>query len=270
LPMGAQSSEATTWVRACRGWHRPPASLILNHGDVHVWRIPLDVSQDIVADLAPLLSDEENARAKQILCEEAGRRFVVAHGALRRILSRYLDERPEQIRFVTDAQGKPHLASHADASTLCFSLSHSGEFALLAVTKDRDVGVDIERIRPVSAWREIAARYFSKREREALWSLSNDRALEAFFQGWTRKEAYSKALGQGVSQLWRQFSVSLTLDAATELLGAKLEAGAEAQFTLCPLEPDSGYVAAVAAQGVKWHLSCWQWSWAKRAPREGG
>jgi 4'-phosphopantetheinyl transferase len=268
--MGAQSSEATTRVRTCRGWHRPPASLILNHGDVHVWRIPLDVKQDIVVDLMPLLSDEENARAQQILCEEAGRRFVAAHGALRRILSRYLDERPEQIRFVTGAQGKPHLASRADAPTLCFSLSHSGECALVAVTKDRDVGVDIERIRPVSAWCEIAARYFSKREREALWSLSNDRALEAFFQGWTRKEAYSKALGQGVSQLWRQFSVSLTPGAVTELLSANLEVGEDAQFTLCPLAPDSGYVAAVAAQGVKWHLSCWQWSWAKRAPPEGG
>lgn len=259
-PMEAQSSEATTRVQACHGWHRPPASLILNHADVHVWRIPLDVSQDIVVELMPVLSDEEKARAKQILCEEAGRRFVLAHGALRRILGRYLDERPEQIRFVTDAQGKPHLACRADAPTLCFSLSHSGEFALLAVTKDRDVGVDIERIRPVSAWREIAARYFSKHEREALWSLSNDRTPEAFFHCWTCKEAYSKALGQGVSQLWRQFSVSLTPGAATELPGAKPEAGAEGQFTLRALEPDPGYVAAVAAQGVKWHLSCWQWS----------
>jgi 4'-phosphopantetheinyl transferase len=257
--MGVQSSEATTRVRPCRGWHRPPASLILNHGDVHVWRIPLDVSQDIVVDLVPLLSGEENARAKQILCEEAGRRFVVAHGALRRILSRYLDARPEQIRVVTDAQGKPHLASRAGASTLCFSLSHSGECALLAVTKDRDVGVDVERIRPVSAWREIAARYFSKREREALWSLPNDRTLEAFFQGWTRKEAYSKALGRGVSQLWRQFSVSLAPGAATELPAAEPDTGAEGQFTLCALEMDPGYVAAVAAQGVGWHLSCWQW-----------
>jgi 4'-phosphopantetheinyl transferase len=102
-----------------------------------------------------------------------------------------------------------------------------------------------------------------KCEREALWSWPNDRALEAFFQGWTRKEAYSKALGQGVSQLWRQFSVSLTPGVVTELPSAKSEARAEGQLTLCPLEPDSGYVAAVAAQGVNWHLNCWQWSWAK-------
>jgi 4'-phosphopantetheinyl transferase len=121
------------------------------------------------------------------------------------------------------------------------------------------IGVDIERIRPVTAWREIAARYFSKREHEALCSLSNDRALEAFFRGWTRKEAYGKALGQGVSQFWTQFSVSLAPGAATELPIAGSEAGGEGRFTLCPLEPGPGYVAAVAAQGVGWHLRCVQW-----------
>jgi 4'-phosphopantetheinyl transferase len=260
--MGVQRSVATTRVPTSGGWHRPLASLVLNQGEVHVWRIPLDVSQDVVLALAPLLSGEESARVGRILCEESGTRFVAAHGALRRILGRYLDERPEQIRFIADAKGKPHLVSRADAPPLCFSLSHSGELALLAVTKDRGVGVDIEQVRPVSAWREIAARYFSGGEREALRSCSDDRTPEAFFQVWTRKEAYSKALGQGVSQIWRQFSVSPTAGATTVLRSAESEAGAAGQFTLRPLHPDAGYVAAVAAQGVGWHLSCWQWSWA--------
>jgi 4'-phosphopantetheinyl transferase len=227
-----------------------------------VWCIRLDVSQDIVADLVPLLSHGESARAEQMLCEEAGRRFVVSHGALRAILSRYLDTSPEKIHLVTDQQGKPHLESRAAVPTICFSLSHSGEFALCAVTKGRYVGVDIEWIRPVSAWREIAARYFSKGEQEALCSLSSDRTLEAFFRGWTRKEAYSKALGQGVSQRWTQFSVSLTPDAADELPGARPAEEGEGRFAIFPLEPGPGYVGAVAAQGVGWQLHCWQWSWA--------
>jgi 4'-phosphopantetheinyl transferase len=268
--MGAQSPAGAIRVRASRRWRRPPASPILNRDEVHVWRIPLRVAQDIVTDLAPLLSGEEEARAKQILDEEAGRRFVTSHGALRSILARYLDERPEQIRLVTDARGKPHLTSRADTPTLCFSLSHSGELALCAVTRGRDVGVDIERIRPVSAWREIAARYFSQHEREALCSLSDDRSLDAFFQGWTHKEAYSKALGQGVSQCWTQFSVSLTPGAVTELPSAESDAGAEGRFTLCPLEPGPGYVAAVAARGVGWYLHCWQWSWPKKKVTRGG
>jgi 4'-phosphopantetheinyl transferase len=261
--MRAQSAEAKIQVQGYRRWHRAPAAPILSRDEVHVWRIPLDVPQCVVADLVLLLSDEENARARRMLCAAARRRFVAAHGALRRILSRYRDERPEQIRFVTDARGKPHLASRAGVPILCFSLSHSGEFALLAVTEGGDVGVDIEQIRPVSAWREVAARYFSRRECEALCALSNDEAPEAFFHGWTRKEAYSKALGHGVSQRWRQFTVSLAPGVATELPGAGPQAWVEDRFVLFPLETGPGYVAAVAARGVGWHLICWKWSWVE-------
>lgn len=260
--MGVQSSVAATREPAGGCWHHPPDSLFLNQQEVHVWRIPLDVSQYAVMALAPLLSDEENARAGRILCEDSGRRFVAAHGALRRILSRYLDESPDRICLVRDARGKPHLASGAGAPALCFSLSHSDEVALVAVTQDGDVGVDVERIRQVSAWREIAARYFSEREREALCSLADDGTPEAFFHCWTRKEAYSKALGRGVSQLWREFSVSLATSATTVLHGAGSEAGASGQFTLRPLDAGAGYVAAVAAPGVESHLCHWQWSWA--------
>lgn len=196
-----------------------------------------------------------------MLCQEAGRRFVLSHSALRGILSHYLDKSAGQIRLATDAQGKPYLACRACAPPIRFSLSHSDELALCAVTEGREVGVDIERIRPVSAWREVAARYFSQREREALCALPPDRILEAFLRVWTYKEAYSKALGQGVSRLWTQFSVPLTAGVEAALPSAESKAEERGQFTLCPLEPGSGYVAAVAAQGAGWHLHCWQWSW---------
>lgn len=261
--MGAQSPESTSRAGAGRDWRRPLAALLLDRDDVHVWRVRLDVPPDVVADLVPLLSDEEKARARQGLRGEAGRNFVVSHGALRNILGRYLDQRPEQIRLVTDAQGKPHLASPAGPPTFRFNLSHSGALALCAVTRGRDVGVDVERIRPVSAWREIAARYFSRHEFEALCALPDGRALEAFFWGWTRKEAYSKALGLGVSRRWTQFSVSVAPGVTAELPDARSEPEGEGRFTLCPLDPTPGYVAAVAAQGAGWHLRCWQWGWAQ-------
>ena len=248
-------------MQVCLDWHRPQTAPILNRDDVHVWRVPLDVSQDVVAVLVALLSDDENARVRPMLCDEIARRFIVSHGALRKILALYVDESPEHIRFVTDARGKPHLASTTGAPAVCFSLSHSGEFALCAVANGRDVGVDVEQIRPISAWREITERYFSGQEREALDAISPDQALEAFFQGWTRKEAYSKALGQGVSSRWTQFSVSLTPGEVVELPGTGTKAGNDDRFTLCPLEPGVGYVAAVAAQGTGWHLHCWHWSW---------
>jgi len=240
----------------------------LDRDGVHVWRVRLDAPPDVVTDLAALLSDEEKARLGQGLRGQAGRRFVVAHGALRKILGRYLDQGPQQLRFVTDAQGKPYLAPPVGPPAIHFNLSHSGALALCAVTRGRDVGVDVELVRPVSAWREIAARYFSRREFEALCALPDDRALEAFFWGWTRKEAYSKALGQGVSRRWAQFSVPLTAGAVTKLLDAGSEPEGEGRFTLCPLAPGPGYVAAVAARGTGWHLRCWQWDWAKGSERE--
>ena len=258
--MGAHGSEAAE--RGPGRWHSSPASPALSRDEVHVWRVPLDLPPEIIAGLLPLLSAGEQARAAQILAEAARRRFVASHGALRTLLARYLDEKPERLRFRLDARGKPHLDPPAGTLSLRFSLSHSGELALCAVTEGRDVGVDVERIHPVSAWREIAARYFSADEQQALRALSGDRALEAFFRGWTRKEAYSKALGDGVSQAWTQFSVSLAPGAVTELAGAGTGAGQGGCFTLCPLQPGPGYVAAVAAQGAGWSLHSWHWSWA--------
>jgi 4'-phosphopantetheinyl transferase len=253
-----RGSEGAIPVRSCTGWLQPPASPSLNWDDVHVWRIPLGLPQRLVADLASLLSCEENSRAEQFLVEEARRRFIVSHGATRRILSRYLDQIPEEIQFVKGGWGKPHLATPAGAPAICFSLSHSGELALCAVAEGRDIGVDIEQIRPALAWREIAACYFSAGEKQALRSLAEDQASEAFFRGWTRKEAFSKALGEGVSQRWTQFTVSLQPGAVAELVNCAPEARVEGLFTLCPIAPGSGYVAAIAAQGVGMRLSCWQ------------
>ena len=108
----------------------------------------------------------------------------------------------------------------AGAPDIRFNLSHSGEIALCAVTKGRDIGVDIEQIRPVSAWRQITASYFSARENQVLRSLAEDQVIQAFFQGWTRKEAYTKALGEGVSQRWTQFTVSMQPGAQAELVNA--------------------------------------------------
>jgi len=233
--------------------------MILNGGDVHVWRVPLDLPPCPVADLASLLSPEESARAERFVVDQARRRFIGSHGATRSILSRYLDQRPEEIRFASGGRGKPHLVTAAGAPAICFSLSHSGEVALCAVTEGREIGVDVERIRPVSDWREIADRYFSAGENQALRSLAGDQAGEAFFHGWTRKEAYSKALGEGVSQRWMQFTVSLQPGAAAELVHASPEAPVEGPFTLCSLAPGVGYAAAVAVQGTGWRLSCWQW-----------
>jgi 4'-phosphopantetheinyl transferase len=242
--------------------------LALTRDDVHVWRIPLGLPRDVLADLVPLLSREENARAARILDEDARRWFVAAHGATRSILSRYAGERAEEIQFATGGRGKPYLVTSSGAPAICFSLSHSEQIALCAVADGRDIGVDVERVRPVSAWREIAARYFSTGENQALCSLTDEQASEAFFWGWTRKEAYTKALGEGVSERWTQFTLSLQPGAAAERVSDAAGTQAKGAFTLCPLVPGSGYVGAVAARGEGWRLNCWQWSWAELPQQE--
>jgi 4'-phosphopantetheinyl transferase len=218
--------------------------------------------QRCVLILFPLLSGEEKTRAERFVYEVARNRFIVSHAATRAILSCYLHQRPEEIRFAAGGQGKPHLVTPAGAPTICFSLSHSENVALCAVTEGRDVGVDVEWLRPVSAWRRIADAYFSEAENQALYSLAGDRAHEAFLRGWTRKEAYSKALGEGISQRWKQFTVSLQPGPVSQVVSAAPKEGAEGPFTLWSLAQASGYIAAVAVEGVGGQLSCWQWSQA--------
>lgn len=259
LPWQAGNPETTAPQRAHRNWRHPLASLTLAEGAVHVWRIPLAAPPSLVARLHLILSDEEKERAARMLAPAVGRRFVVSHGATRDILARYLAQPAEQIRFVTSARGKPHLAHPPGAPGLFFNLSHSGELALCALAQARDVGVDLEQIRPLKSWPQIAERYFSPGENEALGALSRDRAVEAFFRGWTRKEAYSKALGQGVSRQWAQFTVCLAAGATTELPAAGTGSGVQDVFTLWPLAPAEGYAAAVAARGTDWRPDCWHW-----------
>ena len=226
---------------------------------MHVWRIDLDVPPPLVARLHRLLSSEEKERAARMHAPGADRRFVVSHGATRAILARYLTRPPEEIVFLTGAGGKPYLALPPGPSALCFNLSHSADLALCAVALGRDLGVDVERIRPVADWPQIAARYFSPNENEALLALSDEAALTAFFQGWTGKEAYTKALGRGISRQWSQFTVPLAPDTPTERPPASVSAGGKDVFTLWSLAPAAGYVAAVAARGTGWRLGCWHW-----------
>jgi 4'-phosphopantetheinyl transferase len=208
-----------------------------------------------------LLSGEEQERAARMRAPGAGRRFVISHGATRAILARYLGYPPAQFRFQIQAGGKPQLLWPAGAPALSFSLSHSKDLALCAVALERDLGVDVEQIRPLADWPQIAARYFSPDENEVLHALSGEAARAAFFQGWTGKEAYTKALGRGISSQWAQFSVPLATDTEARLPAARPEGGAQDVFTVCALAPGTGYAAAIAAWGTDWGLSCWDWSW---------
>jgi 4'-phosphopantetheinyl transferase len=227
-------------------WRHPPHPP-LGAAEIHVWRVSLD------ADAEPhlgLLSPDERQRANRFHREEHRRRFVVAHGALRIVLGAYLDAPPESLAFELGPHGKPSLrgALTPDGYRIEFNLSHSAELALVAVARDRAVGVDVERWSEVEHL-ELAERFFSRAERDALRALGETvEMLDAgFFAAWTRKEAYLKATGDGIVHGLHHFDVTLAPGVAAALLADRLDATATSRWRMRALDPAEAYSGAVVA-----------------------
>ena len=144
-------------------WETPSSWPRLSDDEIHVWCVELDAAGEVAA-LAACLSAEERERASGLLSGTHQRRFVVARGMLRQLLGRYLDQDPGAVTFSRGAHGKPFLPEGG----LHFNVSHTHELALYAIARDREVGVDVEWMRPQVAHEQIAARFFSLEEQEAL------------------------------------------------------------------------------------------------------
>ena len=179
----------------------------------------LDQTQSQIQSFLHTLAADEQARAERFHFERDREHFIVARGVLRAILGRYLNRAPERLSFCYGAHGKPALAGEAGADAIRFNVSHSHGVALYAVTRGREVGIDLERIRFDLAVLEIAERFFSRREVATLRTLPTEAQRQAFFRCWTRKEAYIKARGEGLSLPLDQFDVSLAPGEPAALLG---------------------------------------------------
>jgi 4'-phosphopantetheinyl transferase len=236
----------------------PPASLRLDPPDCHVWRIDLAALATLVDELILTLSDDERHRADRFHFPDGRLRYVVARGAMRDILSRYLDCSPATVRFQYSEHGKPALAGRA-AIDLRFNLAHSGTLALCAVARGRSVGVDLERERPDFAGQRIADRFFSPREAERLRALPREQRDRAFLDCWTRKEAYIKARGEGLSFPLNAFDVALVPGEPAALLATHGDPDESARWTLLEINAGREYAAALAIEGAPVDLSCWQW-----------
>ncbi|HLF66950.1 MAG TPA: 4'-phosphopantetheinyl transferase superfamily protein, partial [Gammaproteobacteria bacterium] len=179
-------------------WLLPSTDLTLLPHQVHIWHAALDQPPEIVQHLATFLADDEHARAGRFHFERDRKRFTVGRGVLRLILSRYLKISPAEMQFGYGAQGKPCLADPS-GNGLQFNLSHSHELALYAFTYHRQIGIDVEYLRPMPDLEAIAARFFAAQETETLLNLPTTQQVEGFFNCWTRKESYIKAIGQGLT-----------------------------------------------------------------------
>ena len=244
-------------------WFDPPERLILGSNAVHVWRVSLDQSPSQIELFQNNLDDDERSRADRFYFSRDRERFIVARGILRAILGRYSNRAPNSLSFSYSAHGKPALVSESDADGIRFNLSHSNGKALYAVSRGREIGVDIEFIRGDLEAEQIAERYFSHSEIETLRALPPSLRKHAFFLCWTRKEAYIKARGEGLSLALDQFDVSLTPGEPAALLSTRSDSDEALLWSLRNLNPAPGYAAALATEGCDWTLSCWQW------PRSG-
>jgi 4'-phosphopantetheinyl transferase len=241
-------------------WLLSPTGLTLARAEVHVWRTSLDPDPSSIAHLQHTLSADEVQRAARFHFPRDRRRFTVARGVLRDILGRYLGVPPSDIEFRYSAYGKPALADGFDTAAVQFNISHSHEMALFAVTRDREIGVDIEYLGREVRGEDIAERFFSVHERTVLRALPAVAKHQAFFNCWTRKEAYIKAHGEGLSLPLDQFDVSLAPGEPAALLATRSDPQEARRWSLQALDPGPDYVAALAVEGQGWELTCWQWS----------
>lgn len=233
--------------------------------DIQLWLASLEPPAAYLQYLWGLLSIDEQQRADRFHFERDRQHFIASRGMLRCILSSYLDLPPESLGFQYGATGKPALTEDRNPGDLRFNLSHSRALALYAIVLHHEIGVDIEHTSPVRDVETLARRFFSRQEYETLRSLPEQQKLGAFYNCWTRKEAYIKACGDGLSQPLDRFDVSLAPDEPAQLLSINGSPVGASRWYLHGFEPAPGYIAALAVEGGYNHPRLSTGVWLSRA-----
>lgn len=229
-------------------WLMPKGPLPLAKDDVHIWRATMDRPDPEVARFRALLSADEKARANRFRFDVHRRRFIVARGILRTLLGRYLNTPATSIQFHKTDHGKPYIRHLLHGSELCFNVSHSHEMALYAFTRDRRVGIDIEYRRNIIDLDSIARHFFAPVEVDTLLSLSPQIRPVAFLNCWTRKEAYIKGLGEGLSHPLHTFTVSLAPGQPARLVSDVGDPSAPQRWQFDAFFADAEYESAIAIE----------------------
>jgi 4'-phosphopantetheinyl transferase len=228
--------------------------------EIHIWSVNLELPELQTKKLQLYLSTDELQRAQRFYFEKDQNHFIVARGMLRKILSFYINRQPYEFSFEYNKFGKPFLLYGFRGDKFRFNLSHSQGLALYAITLNHEIGIDIEYIREDFSDLEIADRFFSPDEVAVLHSLSPENQKEAFFLCWTRKEAFIKAKGKGLSIPLDQFDVSLAPGQPAELLRTKYDRKDVSHWSLFNLTVKPGFAAALAVEGAQqWKIKYWKW-----------
>jgi len=249
----------TTRVDRSNDFATPSPGPTLGSDEVQVWLANQDQRAERIKILFQTLSPDEQQRALRFYFERDRVRFIAGRGILRRCLGAFLETAADRVRFRYTEYGKPSLSVEFSSAHINFNISHSGSNVLLAFSIGRELGVDIEEIRPDFATGEIGQRYFSALEVQTLRSLPTNVQAEAFFNCWTRKEAYIKAIGEGLSCPLDKFDVTLAPGEPARLLGARVGGLAASSWAMRSLDVGPGYKAALVVEGHEWGLKCLHW-----------
>jgi 4'-phosphopantetheinyl transferase len=235
-------------------WQSGPVEPHLQPNELHVWRASLACGSATLDRMEASLAEDEKKRAQRFLFQRDRNHFIAGRGILRDLLAKYLSRAPAELKFRYGPQEKPALDVDDSQQSVRFNLSHSHGLAVFAFSLDREVGIDLELVRPDFATDEIAARYFSARELAELHALPANARAQGFFLCWTRKEAYVKARGAGLYIPLDSFSVSLTPGQFEILQSVDSE-----QWTVRSLRPGAGFLGAIVAEGSGWRLRQFDW-----------
>jgi 4'-phosphopantetheinyl transferase len=236
-------------------WPVGTAVPLLPPDELHVWCVRLARPPAAVSALFTILSSDEQARAAKFHFAEDRAHYVVGRATLRLLLGRYEGVEPTAVTFHYSLHGKPAMMG----SDLRFNVSHAAGVALLAFARGHEVGVDVEAVRPLPDAHRVAKRFFAAAEYEAYTAVPDAQKPHAFFNCWTRKEAFIKAIGEGLSCPLKSFEVTLRPDEPAQLLYVRGRQTEAAGWQLHALEPLPGFVGAVLAERGAWQLHCWQW-----------
>ena len=229
-------------------WHyasQNAGNMIMDNSEVHVWRASLDRNESMMFRIYQTLAPDERSRAAKFHFQKDRGRFVIRRGLLRAILGLYLDLEPGRLKFVYGPNGKPALASETGGDRLHFNLTHSQGLALFAVTYGRELGIDLEHLAPHVALEEIAETFFSSEEVKALSALPRNEQQRGILVSWTRKEAYLKATGDGLSVPLDEVQESSGLGYLPNILVTGQDGKQVSRWSIEPLAPGPEYVASL-------------------------
>ena len=226
---------------------------VLARSEIHVWQVFYDETSSRQDKLYETLSSDERLRAERFYFPRDTHHYIFSHGMLRYVLGQYLLLPPKNIQFDYNLQGKPYLSAAINRQALFFNMSHSDQWMLIVVAQGREVGIDVEKVRSRDHLNQIAEHFFSPQEYTALISLPAEQRLEAFFTYWTRREAYLKALGVGISG--GLDSIDLPVNDGEPIFPIAVEASSRRDCWRCVrFRPAPEYMAAVVVQGEDWEL----------------